>query len=132
MAGRAGWSRARAILRALKNLGVGIDALRVNHAMVKAHKYTSEDDLFDLLDDLRGTYAVLIVDGEGKLTGIVTSYDTTEYFRRQAEDMMFVADIESMLKSYIRAAFTLENGDIDQEALQEAIAEVTDVELRKK
>src|SRR5690348_9666069 len=100
------------ILRALKNFGVGIHALQVNHAIVKAHKYTSEDDLFDLLDDLRDTYAVLIVDSEGKLTGIVTSYDTTEYFRRQSEDMMFVADVESMLKSYIRAAFTLGNGDI--------------------
>ncbi|MBO0796430.1 MAG: DUF4268 domain-containing protein, partial [Ktedonobacteraceae bacterium] len=51
------------------------------------------------------TYAVLIVDEEQKLTGVVTSYDATEYFRQRAEDMMLVEDIEEALKRYILLAF---------------------------
>ena len=61
------------------------------------------------MDDLRERYAVLIVDGEGTLVGIVTSYDTTEYFRRHSEDMMVVQDIESCLKYYIRMALARRN-----------------------
>jgi CBS domain-containing protein len=56
---------------------------------------------------LKNTYAVLIVNAEGSLIGIVTSYDTTEYFRRRVEDMMYVEDIESTLKDFIRAGFNI-------------------------
>ena len=84
----------QSILRALRNFRVKIEELRVSSAIVQADKYHSEDDLFDLLDRLRDTYAVLIVDSQDKLVGIVTTYDLTEYFRRRAEDMMLVEDIE--------------------------------------
>lgn len=83
--------------------------------------------LFDLLDDLKRTYAVLITNADGTLTGIVTSYGTTEYFRRRAEDMMYIEDIESTLKDFIRVM-----DDADQEVLTSIIAEVTDSDLRKK
>jgi len=73
----------------------------------------------------------VIVNVEETLIGIVTSYDTTEYFRRRAEDMMFVEDIESTLKDFIRAAFTITD-EADQQALATVITEVTDSDLRKK
>ena len=76
------------ILRALNNFGIPLNELQVSHAIVKVDLYNPDEDLFDLLDDLKNTYAVLIVNNEGTLHGIVTSYDTTEYFRRRAEDMM--------------------------------------------
>jgi len=119
------------ILRALNNFGVPLAELQVSHAIVKVDQYSPDEDLFDLLDDLKNTYAVLIANAEGTLIGIVTSYDTTEYFRRRAEDMMYVEDIESTLKDFIRAAFNITD-DTDQEALTVVITEVADSDLRKK
>jgi CBS domain-containing protein len=113
------------ILRALSNFGVRLEELCVSNAVVKAQTYRPEDDLFDLLDRLKETNAVLIVDGEEKLIGIVTSYDSTEYFRRRAEDMMLVEDIETMIKDLVLAVFTDEIGEVDQEKLARTIAEVT-------
>ncbi len=119
------------ILRALNNFGVPLTELHVSHAIVKVDQYSPDEDLFDLLDDLKSTYAVLITNAEGTLIGIVTSYDTTEYFRRRAEDMMYIEDIESTLKDFIRAAFSITD-DTDQKDLTAIIAEVTDSDLRKK
>ena len=115
------------ILQALEYFGVTIDALKVSNAIdTKVHKFRSEDNLFDLLDDLRDHYAALIVDGDGRLTGIVTNYDTAEYFRRRAEDTMLVEDIETTVKDHILAAFADASGETDQTALASAIDEVTD------
>lgn len=113
------------ILRALSNFGVKLEDLRVSNAIVRAQTYRPEDDLFDLLDRLKETNAVLIVDGVDKLIGIVTSYDSMEYFRRRAEDMMLVEDIESMVKDLVQTAFIDETGEVDQERLAAAIEEVT-------
>jgi CBS domain-containing protein len=119
------------IIRALNNFGIPLPELQVSHALVKVDQYSPDEDLFDLLDDLKNTYAVLIVNAEGSLIGIVTSYDTTEYFRRRAEDMMYVEDIESMLKDFIRAGYNITDDD-DQQALTAVIAEVADGDLHKK
>lgn len=121
------------ILRALNHFDVTIGKLHVVDTLIKVRSFRSDEDMFDLLDDLRDRYAVLIVDGEGRLTGIVTTYDTTEYFRQRAQDIMFVRDIEEMMKSYVNAAFTDTNSDIDPDAQQAAIEEITpsNKELRK-
>lgn len=118
------------ILRALNNFGVSLTELQVSHAIVKVRQYRPDDDLFDLLEDLKNTYAVLIVRNDGMLESIVTSYDTTEYFRRRAEDMMFIEDIESTIKDFIRIAFRGADNS-DQHSLEAIIAETTDAELRK-
>jgi len=77
---------------------------------------------------------VLIVDDERRLRGIVTSYDATDYFRRRAQDMMLVEDIETVLKEMIQAVFADQDGNVDDEQLAAAIADVTDAnaELRKQ
>lgn len=113
------------ILRALNNFGVRLEDLSVSNALEKAQTFSPEDDLFDLLDRLKQTNAVLIVDREGMLRDIVTSYDSTEYFRRRAEDMMLVEDIESMVKDLIASAVTDESGEVDEERLWDAIERVT-------
>lgn len=123
------------IIRALNNFGITLDGLRVSDAMLKrGTTYRPEDDLFDLLDDLKDAYAVLVVDAAGKLIGIVTSYDSTEYFRQRTQDIMYVQDIEEMIKTYINLAFVDPNGEIDATAQQQAIKEITpsNNELRKK
>jgi CBS domain-containing protein len=113
------------ILRALHTFGVSIESLRVLDAMDEVERtFRDDDDLFALLNNLMETYAVLIVDSEHRLTGIVTSYDTTEYFRRRAEDMMYSEDIETMLKDFINAYFSEETGEIDEVARDEAITEI--------
>ena len=43
---------------------------------MKVDTYSPDEDLFDLLDDLKNTHAVLILDAEATLIGIVTSYNT--------------------------------------------------------
>lgn len=118
----------QSILRAHASFGLPVDQFLVADAIVKIAKsdiYNPEDDLFELLDRLRDTSAVLIVDREGKLIGIVTSYDAMEYFRRRAEDMMLVEDIESMVKDLAQAAFTDENGEIAEADVRRAIEEIT-------
>lgn len=113
------------ILRALNNFNLTVDALCVADAMLKAHKYRLDDDLFDLLDRLKEANAILIVDGEDKLLGIVTTYDSTEYFRRRAEDLMLVEDIEMMVKELVLRAFTDANGNVDENALTQTVESIT-------
>ena len=114
------------ILRALNHFGVGLDKLLVEHARVRADMFRSDADLFELLDRLQATYAVLIVDGERRLTGIVTNYDTAEYFRRRAEDMMLVEDIETMIKDYILTAYQVDADQANREKLDADVLQMTD------
>lgn len=130
-----GMVTSESILRALKHFDTKIGDLQVAHATVEPPTLSSDDDLFDLLNDLRGNYAVVIVDKEKCVEGIVTSYDTTEYFRRRAQDTMYVEDIESALKEFINAAFTPDGkDDIDEGARQTAVLAATqsDQETRKQ
>lgn len=117
------------ILRALEHFGLMIESLSVSSAMTKPVTRREEDDLFEVLDLLRDICAVLVVDGQGKLIGIVTSRDAAQYFRRRAEDMMFVEDIESALREHIEAAFTdPTSGELNEAALVSAIQNITDRE----
>ena len=113
------------ILRALNHFTVTPSDLRVADAMIRAVTKRNDEDLFDLLDDLRDTYAILIVDGEGLLVGIVTNYDTTDYFRRRTEDIMFVQDVETMVKEFVLAAFTNTDSELELESLAAAIVDIT-------
>lgn len=114
------------VVRALNNLRVKTSDLRVYDALTKKpHEYRPEDEIFDVLDALRDSSAVLIVDGKRELVGIVTSWDTMEYFRQRAQDTMYVQEIEDALKNYINAAFTQPSGDIDEDKRTAAIDEIT-------
>ncbi|MFD3166301.1 DUF4268 domain-containing protein [Herpetosiphon sp. NSE202] len=89
------------IVNALRQFQVSPNHLQVSDAMIRAVTKHDNAELFDLLDALQNTYAVLIVNNKGELAGIVTSYDTTDYFRRQTQDLMFVQDIELMLRDFV-------------------------------
>jgi CBS domain-containing protein len=105
-----GMITSQSILEAQKNFGAGMSQLLVNDAMVPvkpADLFRPEDDLFDLLDRLR-------------------DYDSNEFFRRRAEDMMLVEDIETAVKELILAAFDDQDGKPDEERLADAIQKVTD------
>lgn len=113
------------ILRALSNLNVVAKNLKVSDAMVKIRPYRLDDELSDLLKDLTDTYAVPIIGDKRQLVGVVTSYDTTEYFRKRAQDMMDIERIEKKLKEYILVYFTTETGETDYNALNMAITDST-------
>ena len=113
------------ILRALGNFQVPISSLRVSHALIKAPRFRVEDDLFELLDDLRGSFAVVVVDDADQLVGIITSHDSNEYFRRRAEDFMFVEDIEGYLRQHIMAAYASEGNEVNLGELNAAISAIT-------
>ncbi len=121
------------IIRALNNFDLTIKEMHVVHALQAVKTFTAEDDLFDLLDYLKDTYAVVVVDNNQRIIGIVTNYDTTEYFRRRGEDIMLVEDIESMLKEYILAVYQDESGETDEAGLENAIDEImpSDSKFRK-
>lgn len=113
------------IIRALSHFDLTIKEMRVFHAMAEVLTYGPEEDLFGLLDDLKNVYAVAVVDNNRRVIGIVTSYDTTEYFRRRGEDMMLVEDIETMLKEYVLVAFQNGSGELDNAALDTAVEEIS-------
>src|SRR5581483_9259551 len=91
---------------------------------VRVRPYRLEDQLSDLLKDLRDTYAVPIMGDKRQLVGVVTSYDTTEYFRKRAEDMMHVERIEKMLKEFITLYFSNTAGNLNEDTLNSAIADI--------
>jgi CBS domain-containing protein len=115
------------ITRALSHFDLTIKEMRVFHAMTQdVPTYYPEDELFGLLDDLKNTYAVLAIDNNKRVIGIVTSYDTTEYFRRRGEDVMLLEDIETMLKDYVLAAFQDDSGTLNTQSLGVAIEEISE------
>ena len=114
------------ILRGIRNFNAHINDLRVRDVMVSAPIFSEEDDLFDILDRLKETNAVLITDIHAPdLIGIVTSYDTAEYFRNRTEDLMRVEDIELMAKEFIKAAYMDEDDVLNETELDIAIQRVT-------
>lgn len=58
-------------------------------------KFKLDDDPSSLQNRLLESYAALIVDDDEKLIGIVTNYDTAEYYRRRARNLMLIEEIES-------------------------------------
>lgn len=116
----ASFVTSTSIARALRYFGTPLKDLRVRDATVPARTVSADEDLFSKMDDLLDAYAVLVLNSDGTIAGIVTNYDTTQYFRRRAEDMLLVEDIETTLKDHVRVAF---GGDENnpEGALQTAI-----------
>lgn len=116
------------ILRAVGNLKAQLSELHVRDAMIEIPRtelFDLDDDLFGLLKQLKLASAVLIVDQQEILVGIVTSYDSTEYFQNRAENLMRVEDVEAAVKDFILAAYTLPDGSRDEQQLAEAILQIT-------
>jgi len=114
------------ILRGIRNFGARLEDLKVKDVMVLAPVFSQDDDLFDILNKLKETNAVLVTGTEGQgLVGIVTSYDSTEYFRDQTEDLMRVEDIETTIKEFIDWAYTEQDGKSRKEELDRAITAIS-------
>ncbi|HET9914076.1 MAG TPA: CBS domain-containing protein [Anaerolineales bacterium] len=93
------------IMRAARSFDTKLDKLSVPDAMVNAPFHYREDDLFDLLDELKVANAVVIVEPEKYVIGIVTSYDASRFLRNRTEDLMHVEDIEFIVKELIKRTY---------------------------
>src|SRR5579871_4205304 len=113
------------ILRTISYFDTTLKDVRAKDALEDVERFRPDQDLFALLGALRDRFAVLIVNDDKTLLGIVTSYDAMDYFRRRAEDVMLVRAIESMVKKNIQAIFTDGSGQIDSARIQEAVQEIT-------
>jgi CBS domain-containing protein len=120
------------ITRALLTLGTNVKELRVRDVFTKPPIFQADEDLLYLLDYLLKASAVFIVDAGGKLIGIITDYDTTQYFRQRAEDIVLVEDIESTLKSHLRAAHNALTEDSEELRAGVAALNTTLDETRKR
>jgi CBS domain-containing protein len=107
------------ILRAVNNFKALPDKLTVRDAKIRARKVRFDFDLLEVLDDIEADNFVLVVDGDERLKGIVTTCDTTAYFRRFAEDMMLVQDIETSIRDAISALY-------DEKSRADVIQRTTD------
>lgn len=101
----AGMVTYESIMRAARSFNLKPDQLLVRDAMVDAPCHYREDDLFDLLDELKLSHAVVIIEPGGYATGIVTSYDASRFLRNRTEDLMHVEDIEFIIKELIRRTY---------------------------
>jgi hypothetical protein len=117
------------ILQALRSFNTKPELLQVRDVSRAVRTYPADADLLATLDDIqRGNFA-LIVDENNVLTGIVTTSDTTVFFREYAQDLMQIEGIESRMKEAITALYAG-----DAAGLESAIAAVTDhaADIRKK
>jgi len=118
----------QSILNALQNFGSRINGsgLRVDDALVAIPRpYSAAADIFELLGGMRDMNAAIIVDDDRNLMHVITSYDTSQYFRQWAEDIMQVRDVEHSLRRIINLAFRSQDGEIDKAARQSAVDEVS-------
>ena len=113
------------LLKALSYFQDSLGSIKVSHAMAKTKVCRIDDELSELLQALGDTSAIPIVDKQNKLKAIVTSYDTAEYFRRRAEDIMLAGDIETTLKDFIEDRHRNDIGELDAAALSIAIQSIT-------
>ena len=110
------------ILRGVRNFKLNIEELKVRDVMGGISVYSGDDDLFDILNRLKETNAVLIRNPNIEyFEGIITSYDTTEYFRNRTEDLMRVEDIEVTIKDLIKEAYTFLNDNLKYECDDEKL-----------
>jgi len=82
--------------------------LTVDHCQKPAVTAPPDSDIFEVLDLLKATYAVVIV-REQRPVGILTDYDTTHFFRDISEGLILVEDIEVTLRQYIEAVLDTEH-----------------------
>jgi hypothetical protein len=118
---------AESILRTQKNLGAPLGKLKVQHAAKSAAKSAPDDNIFDVFELFYKHPAVLVVDSDDVLMGIITPWDAAAHLQRRAEDLMLIEDIESAIKEHILASFTDRNsGVLLQELLDTAISNMVD------
>lgn len=113
------------ILRTVSYLKTIPENLKVSSAILKVRSYSIDDELSELLKGLLDASAIPIVDKQGKIQAIITSYDTAEYFRRRAENIILAEDIEAILRDLIEIPHRDKEGNLDENAISKLILAIT-------
>lgn len=117
----------QSIIQAGRSFEIKVDELHVRDVIQKNIKYFDvEDNLFDLLDEIKKNNAVVIIEPDGTPVGMVTSYDASEFLRMRSEGLMRIENIEGTLKALILACHSTKVGQIDTERLEQAVQSMTD------
>jgi CBS domain-containing protein len=109
------------ILQAVRSFNTKAELMHVRDVARSVRTYPKDADLLATLDDIQRENFALIVDDNNVLTGIVTTADTTVFFREYAQDLMLIEGIESRMKEAISALYAGNDA-----GLESAIAAVTD------
>lgn len=118
------------IIQAIQSFGTNLEFLQVRDVARRVQTYAADADLLATLDDIqRDSFALIVDDATNHLTGIVTTADTTVFFREYAQDLMQIEGIESRMKEAILALYGGNNGEL--EAAIEAVTDRT-TDIRKK
>jgi CBS domain-containing protein len=117
------------ILQAVRSFNTKPESLHVRDVARAVRTYAADADLLATLDDIQRENFALIVDENDVLTGIVTTADTTVFFREYAQDLMQIEGIESRMKEAITALYAGNDA-----GLESAVEAVTDraADIRKK
>lgn len=78
--------------------------LSVDHFRMRAATMSPDDDVFEALDRLKATEAIIVIEDRVPC-GIITDYDTTLFFRNISEGLVLVQDIEVTLRQHIEAVY---------------------------
>jgi CBS domain-containing protein len=110
------------IVQSILSMDAKPSDLRVKDAIKRVDTFKEDDDLLTTLDAIQRNDFALIVDDDQKLTGIVSTADTTVYFHNYAGDLMVIQGIEESVKEAIEILY----GSLEATELLDAIEEVTD------
>ncbi len=109
------------ILKTSQMFKVDAAVLTVRDCLTPSIQCDPEDDVSVVLGSLQTTSAVIVSKNGEEVVGIVTDFDTTQYFKKKAESAMMVQEIEGFLKEFIRFPFSNKSG----QELADAIASST-------
>jgi CBS domain-containing protein len=122
----AGMVTYQSVIQAARSFEVRNDELFVRDvAFTSIKSFDVEDNLFDLLDEIKKNNAVVIVDPGGFPIGIVTSYDAAEFLRTRAEGLMRIEDIETTIKTFVLSYYSSKEGKLDMERLDQDVQFIT-------
>jgi len=107
----AGVVTEASILRAAEATGCSIHSLAVADAMTQIRPARIDDDLFSVFDQIEEDGFIIVVKEFHEFVGIITTYDTTAFFRQRTEDLLVIEDIEESLKDYIQVIYSLPDED---------------------
>lgn len=122
----AGIVTYQSIIQAARSFEVKSDELYVRDvAFTSINSFDVEDNLFDLLDEIKKNNAVVIVDPDDLPIGIVTSYDAAEFLRTRAEGLMRIEDIETTIKAFVLSYYSTKDGALDAARLEQDVQSMT-------
>ena len=93
------------IVQSVISMDAKLFDLRVKDATKQANTYREDDDLLTTLDAIQRDDFALILDDDQKLTGVVTTADTTIYFHNYAGDLMVIEGVEESVKEAIEIVY---------------------------